>query len=179
MGTLITPLRRATQVGGNRTAVTCGNEQLTYAQTWDRCRRLVGALRALGLEEGDRVAVVGPNCHRYLELYQAVPGAGMIIVPLNPRHTVAELRYALEDSGAKILFTGVGDDGLRDTVDYVVDLGDGSAAAATSACPATPAATASTSCWRRSRWRRRFPSTRPRTWPCWPRPAARRRRPRP
>ena len=136
MGTLITPLRRATQVGGNRTAVTCGNEQLTYAQTWDRCRRLVGALRALGLEEGDRVAVVGPNCHRYLELYQAVPGAGMIIVPLNPRHTVAELRYALEDSGAKILFTGVGDDGLRDTVDYVVDLGDGYEALLESADPA-------------------------------------------
>ena len=136
MGTLITPLRRATQVGGNRTAVTCGNEQLTYAQTWDRCRRLVGALRALGLEEGDRVAVVGPNCHRYLELYQAVPGAGMIIVPLNPRHTVAELRYALEDSGAKILFTGVGDDGLSDTVDHVVDLGDGYEALLESADPA-------------------------------------------
>ncbi|HEX2105550.1 MAG TPA: AMP-binding protein [Solirubrobacteraceae bacterium] len=49
---------------------------------------------------------MSPNCHRYLELYQAVPGAGMVLVPLNQRHTDAELRYALEDSGAKAMFAG-------------------------------------------------------------------------
>src|SRR5438876_7684690 len=123
MQPVITPLRRATRVGSNRTAVTCGDERVTYGEMWARCERLAGALRALGLGEGDRVAVVGPNCHRYLELYQAVPGAGMSIVPLNPRHTAAELRYALEDSGAKVLFTGVGDQGLADVVDHVFDLG--------------------------------------------------------
>jgi long-chain acyl-CoA synthetase len=125
MATLITPIRRATLVGRNHTAAICGDQRLTYAQTWDRCRRLAGALRGLGLSEGDRVAVIGPNCHRYLELYQTIPGAGLSLVPLNPRHTVAELRYALEDSGARVLFTGVGDQGLADTVDQVVDLGDG------------------------------------------------------
>lgn len=51
-----------------------------------------GALRGPGLDRGDRVAVVGPNCHRYLELYQTIPGAGLAIVPLNQRHTDAELR---------------------------------------------------------------------------------------
>src|SRR5438270_6880575 len=125
MNTVRGPMRRAIQVGGTRTAVTCGDVHLTYAQTWDRCRRLVGALRALGLGEGDRVAVVGPNCHRYLELYQAVPGAGMTIVPLNHRHTAVELRYALQDSGAKVLFTGIGDHGLAEDVGQVVDLSDG------------------------------------------------------
>ena len=44
---------------------------LTYAETWDRCRRLVGALRGLGLEEGDRVAVVGPELP---PLPRALPG---------------------------------------------------------------------------------------------------------
>ena len=100
MTTMIGPLRRAVQIAPDRVAVRCGDVELTYAQTWERCRRLVGALRALGLQQGDRVAVVGRNCHRYLELYQAVPGAGMVLVPLNQRHTEAELRYALEDSGA-------------------------------------------------------------------------------
>jgi long-chain acyl-CoA synthetase len=65
----------------------------------------VGALHARGLQRGDRVAVIGPNCHRYLELYMAVPGAGMVIVPLNARHTDAELEYALADSGAKVVFS--------------------------------------------------------------------------
>ena len=138
MATLISPLRRATQIAANRPAVTCGDVGLTYAQTWERCRRLVGALRSLGLEERDRVAVVGPNCHRYLEVYQAVPGAGMSIVPLNPRHTPAELRYAVADSGARVLFTGVGDQGLADEVEHVIDLGEGYEALLAAAVPADP-----------------------------------------
>jgi long-chain acyl-CoA synthetase len=122
--TVISPLRRAVHVGSTRTAVTCGDVSLTYEQMWDRCRRLVGALRGLGVEAGDRVAVVSPNSHRYLELYQAVPGAGMVIVPLNARHTPAELRYALEDSGTKVLFTAIGDDGLAECVEHTIGLDD-------------------------------------------------------
>jgi long-chain acyl-CoA synthetase len=123
MATMISPLRRATQVAADRTAVTCGSTELTYAEVWDRCRRLVGALRGLGLEEGDRVGVVSPNCHRYLEIYQAVPGAGMVLVPLNQRYSDAELRYALEDSATKVLFAGrpVGD--LPACVERVVEVG--------------------------------------------------------
>src|SRR4051794_10484983 len=120
---MISPLRRATQVAAARPAVTCGEVSLTYAEMWDRCRRLVGALRGMGLEEGDRVAVVSPNCHRYLELYQAVPAAGLVIVPLNQRHSDAELRYALEDSGAKVLFAGRPVADVPDCVATVVEVG--------------------------------------------------------
>jgi long-chain acyl-CoA synthetase len=122
---MIGPLARARQVAPERTAVRCGGAELTYAETWERCRRLAGALSALGVERGDRVAVVGPNCHRYLELYQAVPGAGMALVPLNQRHSAAELRYALEDSGAKVLFTATGIDDPPGALEHVIDLGDG------------------------------------------------------
>jgi long-chain acyl-CoA synthetase len=125
MATLITPMRRANLVGRSGTAVVCGDVVLTYSQTWDRCRKLIGALRDLGVAPGDRVAVIAANCHRYLELYQAVPGAGFSLVPLNPRHTLAELRYALEDSGARILFTGLGDQGLGNLVEHVFDMSDG------------------------------------------------------
>jgi long-chain acyl-CoA synthetase len=125
MTTMISPLRRAVQVAGGRPAVTCGDVSLTYADVLERCRRLAGGLRALGLEDGDRVAVVGPNCHRYLELYQAVPGAGMVVVPLNQRHSDAELRYALEDSGTKVLFAGRPVADLPDCVTTVVDMGAG------------------------------------------------------
>jgi len=136
MTTMISPLRRATQVAPRRPAVRCGEVSLTYAQMWDRCRRLIGALRSLGVEEGDRVAIVSANCHQYLELYQAVPGAGMVIVPLNQRHSDAELRYALEDSGTKVLFAGrpVGD--LPDCVSTVIDMGDAYEALLDGAAPA-------------------------------------------
>jgi long-chain acyl-CoA synthetase len=125
MATMISPLRRATQVGAGRAAVSCGPLELTYAEMWERCRRLAGALRGLGLQEGDRVGVVSPNCHRYLEVYQAVPGAGMVLVPLNQRHTDAELRYALEDAGARALFAGRPTADLPSCVRHVIDVGEG------------------------------------------------------
>ena len=123
MTTMIGPLRRAVRLGEDRPAVACGDVSLTYAETWERCRRLVGGLHALGLAAGDRVAVVAPNCHRYLELYQAVPGAGMVLVPLNQRHAAPELRYALEDSGARVLFAGIPVDDVPPNVEHVLDLG--------------------------------------------------------
>src|ERR1700729_2951808 len=77
MTTMIDPLRRAVRTAADAVAARCGDVEITYAQTWDRARRLVGALRGLGVRDGDRVAVVGRNCHRYLELYQGAPGAGI------------------------------------------------------------------------------------------------------
>ena len=122
---MIWPLRRAMAIAPDRPAVAFEGVELTYAEMWDRCRRLAGGLRALGVERGDRVAVVAQNSHRYLELYQAVPGAGMVLVPLNHRHAGPELRYALADSGARVLFTDrdIGD--LPDCVEQVVDAADG------------------------------------------------------
>ncbi|HEY6522422.1 MAG TPA: AMP-binding protein, partial [Solirubrobacteraceae bacterium] len=125
MTTMIGPLRRAVKVAPDGVAARCGDIEITYAQTWDRARRLVGALRELGVRDGDRVAVVGRNCHRYLELYQAVPGAGMVLVPLNQRHTAAELAYALEDSGSRVLFAASGIDVPAGVVEHVIDLEDG------------------------------------------------------
>ncbi|HST38001.1 MAG TPA: AMP-binding protein, partial [Conexibacter sp.] len=120
MNTVASPLRRACQVAPDATAIVCGERTFTYAQTAARCRRLVGALHGLGLGRGDRVAVVGPNDHRYLELYLAIPAAGMVLVPLNARHTDAELRYALEDSGTRVVFAARPAAGLASAVERVV-----------------------------------------------------------
>jgi long-chain acyl-CoA synthetase len=124
MTTMLGPLRRARRIAAGATAVSCGQVELKYEETWERCRRLIGGLRELGLTAGDRVAVVGPNCHRYLEVYQAVPGAGMVLVPLNQRHTEAELRYAIEDAGVSVLFAGRDVGSLGESVKHVIDLGD-------------------------------------------------------
>ncbi len=124
MTTMMWPMRRAATVAAGRVAVTCGTTALTYAETAARCRHLAAGLRSLGLGPGDRVAVLGPNCHRYVELYQTVPGAGMVLVPLNQRHTDGELRYALEDAGATVLFAGRPVADLPPCVRHVLDLDD-------------------------------------------------------
>ena len=123
MTNLLSPLRRAVSCYAEREAVVCGDVHLTYAETWERCQRLHGALRSLGLERGDRVAVAAANSLQYLELYQTIPGAGLVIVPLNTRHTEAELRYALADSGTRVLFTDL--TVPDDIVERVVRLPDG------------------------------------------------------
>src|SRR3954447_15653364 len=122
---MIWPLRRAVRVAPDAAAIRFEDVALTYADTWERCRRLVGALRALGLQRGDRVAVVAHNSHRYLELYQAVPGAGFVLVPLNHRHSDAELRYALADSGARLLFSARAIAEPPAAVERVIDVGAG------------------------------------------------------
>lgn len=125
MHTFASPLQRAAAVAGDHPAVVCGTTTLTYAQTADRCGRLAGALLGLGLQKGDRVAVVALNCHRYLELYQAVPAAGLVLVPLNTRHTEAELRYALTDSRTRVLVTDRDPGGLAEVVERVVRIDTG------------------------------------------------------
>ena len=121
MSNLLSPLRRAASCFPDHVAVIDGEVSYTYAQTWDRCRRLLGVLHGLGLERGDRVAIAAANSHRYLELYQTIAGAGLVMVPLNTRHALAELRYALDDSGTKVLFTDLSVP--DDLVERIVDVG--------------------------------------------------------
>ena len=87
-----------------KTAVGCGEHRITYAQFADRAARLAGALRAMGVHPGDRVAFLGGNCHRLLEAYYGVLEAGAVLLPLNIRLAGPELAYILNDSEARILF---------------------------------------------------------------------------
>ena len=121
----VAPVERGRRVAANEIAVVCGAERFTHAELHQRAQRLVGALRAIGLVRGDRVAVVGPNCHRYLELYLAVPAGGFVLVPLNARHSPRELRYALRDSGARVLFGSAPCRPLSDAVERFVELPGG------------------------------------------------------
>jgi fatty-acyl-CoA synthase len=58
-----------------------------------RVSRLAGALRALGVRPGDRVASLSWNHHRHLELYAAVPLAGAVLHTLNLRLSAEEIAY--------------------------------------------------------------------------------------
>lgn len=96
-------LRRSAAVYAGRTAVVDGELRLTYAELHDRCRRLTGALAAVGVEPGDRVAVLAPNSHVLLEMHHGVPMRGAVLVPLNTRLSHQELVYIVEHAGASVL----------------------------------------------------------------------------
>ena len=97
-------LRYAEQQFPGKTAVVCGDQRFTYAEFGERAHRLAGALRAAGVQAGDRVAFLSLNCHRLLEAYYGVLEAGAVLLPLNIRLAPSELAHILNDAGAKVLF---------------------------------------------------------------------------
>jgi fatty-acyl-CoA synthase len=99
-------LRYAEQQLPAKTAVVCGDRRFTYSEFGDRVARLAGALRASGVQAGDRIAFLSMNCHRLLEAYFGVIDAGAVLLPLNYRLAAQELAYVLNDSGATALFLG-------------------------------------------------------------------------
>ena len=108
MSVPLTPLRflaQSEELEPDKLAVVCGANRLTYGQYGDRVRHLSGALADLGVGPGDRVAYLGLNCHRLLELYYAVPARGAILCPLNVRLTVPELTFILNDLEPRLLVT--------------------------------------------------------------------------
>ena len=96
-------LHRAVQQHPGRIATRCGDRLHTFRDLADRVARLAGALQQLGMQEGDRVAMLALNSDRYLEYQWAVPWAGGVMNPCNIRWSAAEILYALDDSGSTIL----------------------------------------------------------------------------
>ena len=82
-----------------------GDHHATFEQHGDRVLRLADAMHTeLGLERGDRFAVMAANSHQYLELYHAgFLGAG-IVNPLNLRLAGKELQFILADSETEVVF---------------------------------------------------------------------------
>ncbi len=64
--------------------------------------RIAHGLRALGLEHGDCVAVVLPNCAEFYTLYLAIAQSGLYLTPINNHLTGPEIAYIVQDSGAKV-----------------------------------------------------------------------------
>jgi len=101
-------LPRALSLWPDEPAVMCGSETLTYREVADRVGRLAAALANLGIEPGDRVAVLHRNCHRMFEVYFGAVHAGAVLVPLNHRLTAADLAYILDETSARLLIADTG-----------------------------------------------------------------------
>jgi fatty-acyl-CoA synthase len=96
-------LRRAVKLYPNKLGVVCGLTRFSYREFCGRIHRLSHALSALGIQKGDVVAYLGPNCHRLLEAYYGVPQKGAILLPLNIRLAAQDFLYILNHSEARIL----------------------------------------------------------------------------
>jgi fatty-acyl-CoA synthase len=88
---------------GDQEALVVGGERLTYAQLDREATRVAIGLLQLGVEAGDRVALLAANVMESYLLLFGVARMGGVFVPLNPRMTPRELEHALIRSGASTL----------------------------------------------------------------------------
>jgi long-chain acyl-CoA synthetase len=76
----------------------------SWGELDERVNRLVHLLRSLGVQPGDRVAILSGNRREVFEVIQAVAHSGILLVPINWHLAAEEVRYVVENSGSRALF---------------------------------------------------------------------------
>jgi long-chain acyl-CoA synthetase len=78
---------------------------LTFRQLRAQILRMANALVQLGVKKGDCVGLALPNCPQYIIAYYAALSAGAVVVNMNPLYTHDELKFMMENTGVRTLFT--------------------------------------------------------------------------
>ncbi|MEH6622991.1 MAG: long-chain-fatty-acid--CoA ligase [Dietzia maris] len=103
--TLIDQFDDAVSTYSSRPATEFFGRLTTYADLGRRVRRAAEGLRRLGVDRGDRVAVLLPNCPQGVAVFYAALRIGAIVVEHNPLYTAVELEGPFADHGAKVVVT--------------------------------------------------------------------------
>ena len=84
-----------------RTALLVGDRSFSFDDLEALSNRAANGLVAAGVQPGDRVALYGPNCWEWLVAYYGIAKTGAVVIPVNVMLTPDEVRYVVEDSGAR------------------------------------------------------------------------------
>src|SRR5437764_2099136 len=116
-GHFLDELRATFAARAHQPAILSKDASWTYQDLDAKARRCAARLRRLGVEPGDRVAIVTSAKRSFLAAHLGTLYAAAVSLPLNPRFTAHELRYFLRDSGARAVVAGEDEcpviDGLR------------------------------------------------------------------
>ena len=100
---LASVLEHPARLTPGRVAITCGPQQLTYAELNDQAAQVAAGLHAMGIRAGDHVALSCPNVPWFPIAYYGILKAGAAVVPLNVLLKPREIAYHLKDSEAKAI----------------------------------------------------------------------------
>ena len=99
-------VRRWSEIHPQKAALIYEGEQISYLDLNERVTRSACWLRSIGIEKGDRVAVMLKNCPEFIELFLACARLGAIFVPLNFRSAPPELDYFLKNCRPRLFVFG-------------------------------------------------------------------------
>lgn len=87
----------------NKIAIHFNGKELSYKELYDSALKFAGYLQKIGIQKGDRVAIMLPNTPQSVISFYGVMMAGGIVVQTNPMYTERELAFQMKDSGAKAI----------------------------------------------------------------------------
>lgn len=96
-------LRRSASLYPDRVAIIDGERNFTYREFWERSNKLSNALLKAGIGKGDRVCILSPNSHFFLESFYGVSQIGAVLVPLNYRLLPADHEFIIQHAGVKAM----------------------------------------------------------------------------
>ncbi|MFT5141136.1 MAG: fatty-acyl-CoA synthase [Rhodothermales bacterium] len=109
-------LRRSSRLFPNKTAIVDDDKRFTYAQYQHRVNQLSHALLQLGAGKGDRVCILSPNSHFFLESFYATSQIGAILVPLNFRLVPEDHQFIINHAGVKAVLVDFEYTDMIDTI---------------------------------------------------------------
>ncbi|AOV07298.1 AMP-binding protein [Sporosarcina ureilytica] len=96
-------LTRAYKASPDKIAIHFMGKNISYREFYQSALKFANYLRSLGIEKGDRVAIMLPNCPQNAIAYFGILYSGAIVVQTNPLYTERELKYQMVNSGAKAI----------------------------------------------------------------------------
>ncbi|MDC5666198.1 acyl-CoA synthetase [Acinetobacter baumannii] len=102
----LSPLRyleRAAYIYPDQASIIHGNRQISWKQTYQRCRQFASQLQQLGIVKNDTVSVLLPNVPAMIEAHFAVPMAGAVLNTLNTRLDAKTIAFMLQHAESKVL----------------------------------------------------------------------------
>ncbi|OLN22638.1 long-chain fatty acid--CoA ligase [Domibacillus antri] len=98
-------LTKAAAEYGGKMAVHFLGKELSYKELYDSALKTAAYLKKIGIQKGDRVAIMLPNSPQAVISFYGVMIAGAVVVQFNPLYTEREMEYQLKDCGAKVIIS--------------------------------------------------------------------------
>lgn len=88
-----------------KTAIHFLGRELSYEELYESAMKMANYLQKLGIQKGDRVSIMLPNCPQAVISFYGILYAGGVVVMTNPLYTEREISYQMKDSGAKAIIS--------------------------------------------------------------------------
>ncbi len=98
-------LTRAGTKFPDKTGMHFMGKDISFKEFHESALKFANYLKSLGIDRGDRVAIMLPNCPQGAIAYFGILYVGAIVVQTNPLYTERELKYQMIDSGAKVIIS--------------------------------------------------------------------------